>query len=223
MESEYREIKRDLRDLKACQRQYFFLSISGAAAILALARYVEDYAGFPMLAALLFVLPCWKMFFDKASSVTRTSGYIAYLESQMATGSPVFVGYEKAVIEFRRRDDSGYFKGLQTSDLDKKPSRWRYGYWMINYWTYVLVCVACLTSAAAWALTEAPWTRDGTKAVFWWFYAGSILAFLAILQSTTRDYWILKRGKYSYLSMQRNWQQVLDFELGGFRERIVGN
>ena len=216
IETEYKEIKSDLRDLKSCQRQYFFLSISGAGAILALARYVEEYAGFPMLAALLFVLPCWKMFFDKASSVTRTSGYIAYLESQMASESPVFVGYEKAVIEFRRRDDLGEFKSVPNDEQDNRPTRSRYGYWMINFITYLSVCIACLISAAAWAIGKESWADGANKHVFWWSFAVCAAAFMIVLISTSADYWALRRGKHSYKAMKTNWGQVLDFDNGGF-------
>lgn len=221
IETEYKEIKGDLRDLKACQRQYFFLSISGAGVILAVARYVEEHAGFPMLAALLLVLPCWRMFFDKASSVTRTSGYIAYLERQMSVPSPIFVGYEQAVVAFRQRDDRGEFDEDSNKTADPKQqesqqsSKSRYGYWAINFWTYFLVCLICILSAAAWGVVNAGALPTGEKIVYWGSFSIAFAAFVWIFGSTHSDYALLKNGKFSYPRMHENWQKVLDFDKGG--------
>lgn len=217
-DTEYKEIKSDLRDLKICQRQYFFVSVSGSGAILALARYSEDYAGFVMLAALILVLPCWRMFFDKASSVTRTTGYILYLESQMRSGNSVFVGYEHAVMEFRKLDDSGKFDNLPIFTDPTMPQKGhRHGYWAINFWTYMLICVACLVSAAEWASFSSVSIAIDNQLLFWYSFVVALVAFFWIAITTLYSYKVLRRGKHSYIGMHQSWNEVLDFESGGLK------
>src|SRR5262249_17478211 len=93
-------LRDELRELKRCQLQYFTLTVTGTGAILGLARIAGGNGTASVrvsaLAPLTIILPCWCIFFDKATSITRIVGLLRYFEAQLRDHAEprIYVGFE---------------------------------------------------------------------------------------------------------------------------------
>lgn len=155
LRNELKIVREELRDLKKCQVNYFVLSVTGTAALLGLAaaphKLLPGGAGY--LTPLVILLPCWFIFFDKATTITRNVGYTRILEEMIATHPQLlfrFLGFENALAHFRSEEDKGNgvsleeIKGLQQRRLLSIMSlRTRHRYWMVSWYTFALLSVLC--------------------------------------------------------------------------------
>jgi len=100
-------LKTELQTLKHCQVQYFAITITATGAVLGLAEKLGagPGGGLIYLAPLVIILPCWTIFFDKATTITRIVGYSRILEHLLAGQCALsYIGWENALREFRRRE-----------------------------------------------------------------------------------------------------------------------
>ena len=104
-EKEREQLRSELAFLKSCQIRYFELAIIAAGAVLAVVGQLGDKANpVVFLAPLVVVLPCWWVFFDKATTITRIVGYSRLLEGMLRRpGDDTFayIGWENALAAFR--------------------------------------------------------------------------------------------------------------------------
>ena len=96
-------LRAELQHLKNCQVRYFLFSITMTGTVIALVtKYSAGYTA-AYLAPLVVVIPCWWIFFDKASTITRIVGYYRVLEKMiLSTGRHWYIGWENALAEFRK-------------------------------------------------------------------------------------------------------------------------
>ena len=103
-------VRGDLRELKKCQVQYFILSVGATAALLGLGTATERFVPgqIILLAPLAVVLPCWLIFFDKATTITRNVGYARVLELLVAgqgSGPKTHLGFERSLAKYRKAEN----------------------------------------------------------------------------------------------------------------------
>lgn len=149
-------LRREVTELKRCQVQYFSLSVTATGAILGLAAAVTgkpDGIGLAMLSPLALLLPCWVIFFDKATTITRLVGFQRAIESAMWGGHQEalawLLAWESALGDFRHAQDSG---DLEVHPPKNRPHflgvlclRTRHRYWMANWYTFFLLSsLACI-------------------------------------------------------------------------------
>jgi hypothetical protein len=155
---EIRSLRQDLHDLKNCQLQYFTISISGTGAILGLSIILgaTAYKGLAFLAPLTVILPCWLIFFDKATTITRIVGYQRLLEDQISGKAHSFgrsynyYGWENSLSIFRSKENEAWsyvkkFMGRRSifSFLGMFSLKTRHRFWMINWYTFFLLSSIC--------------------------------------------------------------------------------
>jgi hypothetical protein len=219
---EIKQLRVDLESLKGCQVKYFALAITGSGAIFAFAGSLGDYKGFAFLAPLAIILPCWFIFFDKATTITRIVGYQRILEKQL-TSSPSgyqYIGYENALAEYRKREGEiwrivrpilcvpklDFFKMLILGT--------RHRYWMINWYTFaVLAVVSCLGSSTLLSGIKPDLSLPfkihqiiGARAL------GTLLAWLIVLICCSYTFGLvlsLTRGRSSYEACARKWEIIM--------------
>lgn len=152
-------LRDELKHLKLCQLSYFTISVTTTGALLGLGSKLGP-GPFPALlyfSPLVIILPCWWIFFDKATTIARIVGYLTILDrilSQPETaGGYRYVGWEAALYYYRspsgekqvpardrsRRWGRGFWLGL-TRVLTFRTS---HRYWSINYYTYTLLALVC--------------------------------------------------------------------------------
>jgi hypothetical protein len=211
MRNELRIVREELRDLKKCQVSYFALSVTGTAALLGLAaaphKLLPGVAGY--LAPLLILLPCWYIFFDKATTITRNVGYMRILEEMIAMYPQLpfrYLGFENALAQFRSEEDQG--KGVPVEDVPglerrRLPTvmalRTRHRYWMVNWYTFALLSVLCCGLGSAQA--AAGWAKilAGLGCVLTGFSAIYTLVMVAELTG----------GRFSYDYYTACWRKFL--------------
>lgn len=212
-ESERENLKSELLYLKQCQLQYFTFSITGTGIITGLGQQIDDSKSFVFLAPLLVVLPCWWIFFDKGSTITRIVGYLRILEAMIIAKREVpykYLGWENSLQVFRDKEKEerekvklkeyiGAFvrdmgKGICQGLLFKSTQK----YWALCWYTFVI-----LNTTSLWL----SFPKDGiSKLVLWYIFFGvSIFSLIYNLRVLGR----LIGGSYSYKENHERWKKVL--------------
>jgi hypothetical protein len=156
MISEQKARDEELKFLKDCQVRYFYLAVVATAAVLSL---LPHRASLPLNAPLLIVLPCWWIFFDKATTISRIVSYKRLLETaliEQAKDQPArtfkYVGWETALSYFREHE-----KELKKKYGPKRSFacvialtfklfflRHSHKYWMLNFYTFSILSISIL-------------------------------------------------------------------------------
>ena len=206
-------IRTELQDLKSCQVRYFTLSVTAAGILIGIgSRLIDaDARGILYLAPLLVVLPCWWVFFDKASTITRIVGYLRVLE-EMITGTNadnlIYYGWERSLSIFRP-DEQHVQWNSKLFDIKGNFIRiWKFIptitsktphlYWFISWWTFFSLAVLTITMAfftfEKWSILMALILLCPA------LFSGS---FTAELVSELAD------GKKSYDENEKFWRKLL--------------
>jgi hypothetical protein len=214
---EYKMLRAELHDLKACQVRLTTLAITATGAILGLGTGLSSGStpvdkallGLAFLSPLLVLFPFWWIFFDKAMSVSRVVGYQRVLEilSLRPDCRPrTFPGWENALEEFRREKQRlaardrligrrpRFLEALKMLLLSS-PFR----YWTINFYLFAGLSAVCL--GCAWSFSREA-LASGVLAILTGLWALSIVWTGSVLLELTG-------GKHSYASNFRYWKTVL--------------
>ncbi len=209
-EKEREQLRSELAFLKNCQVRYFELAIIAAGAVLAVVGELGDSTRpIVYLAPLLIVLPCWWVFFDKATTITRIVGYSRLLEGMLLRPDRTtfaYIGWENALAVFRLEQQPrsygrkllDYLRGLWLGVRHGLTFKSTQRYWIINWYTFLVLGVAC------WMVA----TRSGMS-------INSLearLSLVALLTSVVHNLSVLGHlvyGDYSYTGVQETWRRVL--------------
>jgi hypothetical protein len=150
-------LREEIRDLKHCQVQYFTLSVTATCAILGFGSTLNnaEMRWLAMLSPLSLLLPCWVIFFDKATGISRILGYQSVLE-ELIERPPFeyfwFLGYASALNGFRIAQDKGELKvNLDWQELRLSVFvrllflRTRHRFLMLNWYTFFILSLLCCT------------------------------------------------------------------------------
>ena len=207
---ELTELRSELHFLKGCQLKYFLLSIGATGAVAGFGEKLnQDYGEVVFLAPLLVVLPCWWIFFDKATTITRIVGYYRLLESfsiMESTGPLYYIGWENSLAlcrELQRSKKLGgktraYARGAFEGLCVLIPLRTTQRYWVISWLTFFSLCLTSI-------LLGAPAVTKSFDRL--WF---SLAIFVAL--SVIHNLSVLGRliaGEYSYVKNYLLWKRVL--------------
>jgi hypothetical protein len=219
-------LRQELQELKRCQLHYFTLSISGTAAILGFAGSIntKELVGPSLLAPLVIIIPCWWIFFDKATTITRIVGYVRILENFLAEGASldlVYPGYEEGLTRYREYEDELRRGGeryivephTEKENLVGRAREWfdlfalrtRHRYWMVNFYTFAGLAALCC--ASGWWLPSV--TRADEHFRYWSVGFGVLVTLVSVIYSIVVVYQ-LTFGKRSYASSAKFWRETLD-------------
>jgi hypothetical protein len=214
--SEIEARREEIRELKRCQLQYFIMSVGGTGALIGLLEALATpgtgaaapISGLYFLAPLAIVLPCWLVFFDKATTITRIAGYCKWIEGELR-----YKGNETALEMFRDFEDHrpkarARLWGRLGDLLFLR--RVRHRYWLINWCTFLLLVCLCFFVAVArgagnhWAADfETVGLIVGTAmSLYCAAYTAVVLADLL---------W----GPHSYRRVAQTWRTVLNSTASG--------
>jgi hypothetical protein len=204
-------LKNELQALKHCQVQYFALGVTATGVALGLADKLgtESSSRLIYYAPLLIVVPCWTIFFDKATTISRIVGYSRVLETVIAGETKYrYLGWENALRSFRDRETQDARKTIVQDLRDMIAHlpgavcllldfRRQHRYWIINWTTFF--------GLAAGSMLLALFYGGGLTGA-WCFFG--ILFLLATLHNAD-ILWSLMKGKYSYDQREALWREVL--------------
>jgi len=202
-------LREELHNLKNCQITFITSSVTATGVLLGLAATL---ASTPALGVIFFfplivLLPSWWIFFDKATTITRIVGYYRILEKLIlgeheATNN---MGWENALGEFRKRQESGELKPPQHLE-DSRLSRWfdifllrtTHRYWVISYYTFLALSGLCVVVAIA--------TLKGV-----WFIVTPVPTLMVLISAlwNARIVRQLIYGHHSYDCNEYFWNQIV--------------
>lgn len=200
------DLRRELQFLKECQFKYFSLAVTVSGIIMGVADKfgdpTKDDRGI-LLAPLLVVLPCWFIFFDKATTITRMVAYLTFLERAInQKNSTPYIGWENAISLYR--SDAAqkqvldriltYWFGVYRGVLSLLAFRSANRYWLVSWLTFYGLGAASL------------WLNKAATASALFLFSGGLFAAIAI--STFLLLAQLVGGSYSYIESARNWERV---------------
>jgi len=218
-------LRNELQELKKCQIQYFLLSITAAGAVFGFNKELggQDIENMIYLAPMLIILPCWLTFFDKANTITRLTGYVVvFIEGQMVTTKPKYIGYESALAIFREEEkkqeaETKTKNKVATTkvnneeadtEADKDTNKdffnvTRHQYWKINWLTFFALSLTCIVFPIVKRRSFVFLTSWASWTVYFIFFC---LEVFCVVYSF-RILWRLIIGKYSYKKVADFWRQ----------------
>lgn len=211
-------LRTELQELKKCQLQYFLLSLGAAGAVLGFNIKMQDDFDNNLffLAPLLVILPCWRTFFDKATTIIRLTGYVrVFIEDQIIKDDPFYVGYENALSEFRQQEEND-IKNMnnplnndnmintppETTSKKDRPKN-RYQYWMINWYTFLILSIVCCI-LPLFSINNFDYFHN------WYIIPFYFLFVIAVIRTACKTSVILKDLKYgdsSYEKVRNYWKE----------------
>jgi hypothetical protein len=209
IDADWVALRKELEFLKGCQVRYFVLSVTATGAVLGFAQRLSvtptDHVLY--LAPLLVTLPCWWIFFDKSTTISRIVGYVRVLEDIRRTGkteSHQYIGWENALELFRSRQPKGigpwfseWIKGLR-GGVRSLLLLTTHKYWALNYWTFAGLCGASLWMARGLETSN-------NRPVWIVFVVLSLFSAIYNLSVLGR----LTHGSASYRSNYAKWNDVV--------------
>lgn len=210
--AEHAQLRTELQFLKGCQVQYFTLSVSAAGIVAGFGDRVAAMSRVGVsvyLAPLLVVIPCWWIFFDKATTITRVVAYLRLVEDALGVidlESRSWMGWENGLARYRRVEAelpsrfrlTAYGRGLRDGIFKSLAFRTTQKYWSINLWTFTALSVASLW--LAWLDNSSSTTRP-------WFVAAAVVAVSFIHNVSIAGR--LTSGTYSYTCSRVRWLDAL--------------
>jgi hypothetical protein len=197
---ENKDLRSELQFLKNCQVRYFILSITASSLVVGFGEKLVEGNKSVYLAPLLVILPCWWIFFDKATTISRIVAYLRILEQLIIDRSQnlKYKGWENSVQEFRDNAHQvsrkyGFSKKLLETVkalVFKSPHK----YWIINWFTF------CGLSSISVIMSHP-------KTDLLW-YAALIIS-IACAFNTASILGNLCGGKYSFKNNFEIWKKLL--------------
>lgn len=201
---EHSNLRQELHNLKTCQITFFSLAITSTGLLLGLgSHFISERvpASLIFLSPLVIILPCWCIFFDKATTITRIVGYYRVLE-QMIIGStnpaPNYIGWESALAKVR--DDPA--RGKAAILLS-------HTYWIISWFTFGTLAALCLTISCVTfyaGLQKYPILTQNIVSPS--IVLAFLLSFIAFGYTSYLAYH-LSLGKHSYNYHELRWREIL--------------
>jgi len=225
-------LRHELRSLKNCQIQYFSISITATGLIIGFGTSLssDNSTNLLFIGPLLIIIPCWWIFFDKATTITRIVGYFRVLE-EIAVGSSRYryFGWETALSDFRRRQPRIQPSIIQIKRTDEglrlyssvKTDRGtliKYArralrivliyeknrYWICSWYTFFILSLFCFITFVSVSITDI---KSSYGLLFMTVIVGIIL--LLSVGFTFGHLYNLIFGKYSYRACEVYWRRIL--------------
>lgn len=143
----FNELRAELGHLKGCQTSLLIFSAAGAGLFLGLLR-TDTYLSpmYALLLPLIFLLPLWLIFYEKARSVARIVGFVRVQEACFEYSSELaFIGWESAMKRYWQRREvwnDRLLDGEFTTDEPKTVTT--SVYWFTVYCTFLIFSSLCL-------------------------------------------------------------------------------
>ena len=208
-------MRTELQELKRCQLQYFLASVGGTGLLFGLSDRFNDNPSIEamvFLVPLIIIIPCWWTFFDKATTITRLSGYSrCFIEDQLQQPTPsYYIGYENALAVLRYTEDNMTSDDRMRYNLDPRVTlaetfkllrfQTRHRYWIINWYTYFILSVLCTILPLFMGIHYNPLENNLSFLVYACFIVVAVSAWytLEVIKQLTL-------GRYGFDNFRRLW------------------
>jgi hypothetical protein len=207
-------LRDELKHLKLCQLNYFTISVTATGALLGIGSKIGNVSALLYLSPLLIILPCWWIFFDKATTIARIVGYLTVIDwilsSPGDTSRYRYIGWETALHHYRSTSKENslpdwferFGQGLKFG-LWVLAFQTSHRYWSINYYTYASLSFIC------WGLGSGIFLGTSGYAVSLPVSLGLLLIIVLSLIYNLYLAGDLIKGRRSYEAHTRAWARML--------------
>jgi hypothetical protein len=209
-------LREELLSLKHCQITFLTFSVTATGILLGFGTLLGSSSHIVLSAVflfpLVFLLPAWWIFFDKATTITRIVGYYRILEKlvlDMQYSVSNFTGWENSLREFRLLQGQGKLvcpskqcKGFSLRVRDVFRLKAGHRYWLICYVIFFALSLLCIVVSLALAIVFRNWLFLG-MAIF------TSMIFAASAYSNLRMVHELIYGRSQYNCRECYWEQIL--------------
>jgi hypothetical protein len=209
------KLRAELAHLKDCQLRYFSLSVTATGVLVSIGTQLPTGRVSPLyyLAPLLIVVPCWWIFFDKATTITRIVGYLRLIDdffrySNNDVEGPRFLGWETA-LQLRRNDKpssepsklAGWKEGYSIALSRVLPLNTTHRYWGFTWYTFLLLSLTCVVLA---------WSSADTHVDALWRSGWTVSAAVVFVAALYNLYLVgdLTGGRRSYDKHYEEWCRI---------------
>ncbi|MFA5401085.1 MAG: hypothetical protein WC169_08580 [Dehalococcoidia bacterium] len=214
---EIRSLREELHNFKSCQITFLTFSVTATGILLGLGTILTSRSllGLLFLFPLVFLLPAWWIFFDKATSITRIVGYYRILEN-LILGNYVaanFLGWENGLREFRKRQEHHELICTNITGCQwyhHKPYmsfnlRTINPFWCISYSAFLAISGLCVVVSLVIVLMDGNWAIIPLAA---------IAVVLLLISAYWNGYTVLKLtyGKNQYNCNECFWKKILEIK-----------
>jgi len=146
---QFHDLRAELGHLKTCQTSLLIFSSAGAGIFIGLLRNESGYIhpAYLLLFPLIFLLPLWIIFYEKARSIARIVGFLRVQEKlYMFKSTLAVIGWESAMKKYWSKKDTWDNRILDdhfTIESSKKTATTSI-YWFSVYCTFLILIVTCL-------------------------------------------------------------------------------
>ena len=166
------DLRAELLNLKHCQITFLTFSVTATGILLGFSTVLGSHSpiilGIVFLFPLVFLLPAWWIFFDKATTITRIVGYYRILEKLLLDrdySAPNFAGWETNLGNFRLLQNSSRLR----CPKDHICPSWRpklykvlrsktgHPYWLICYFIFFALSGLCIAVSFTLAVLFHNW------------------------------------------------------------------
>lgn len=213
---EMQVLREELLSLKHCQITFLTFSVTATGILLGFGTLLGSSSHTVLspvfLFPLVFLLPAWWIFFDKATTITRIVGYYRILEKLVLDGQysvSNFMGWENSLRVFRLLQDQDKLvcpnkccESLGPRLCDVFHLETRHRYWLICYIIFFALSLICVVVSLTLAIVFRNWVFLG-MAIF------TSMIFAASAYSNLRMAHKLIHGRLQYNCNECYWEQVL--------------
>lgn len=213
---EYSSLREEINGIKKLQIWLIGVSVSTTGLLLKISGKDLPFPGtIACLFPLIFLLPSWYLFFDKAVSYHRIVGYLKVLEKIILNPDLAridFPGWENALVIFRGRQQQKIIKQEKNNKcgtcLKDTPIYLQKGirYLRIVHGVFYALSFLCIV-LSFYTLINDPNYQN---------FKESALLFVIAFAATINSYWrnrqylqFLSWGRYSYRVNEFLWKQIL--------------
>lgn len=216
-------LRDELKHLKLCQLNYFTISVTATGALLGLGSKIGtgDTTALLYFSPLLIILPCWWIFFDKATTIARIVGYLTTIDWILSCPGEKaryrYIGWEAALHYYRKNSEE---KPVRFGEWIRRWGRglwfglWvlafrtSHRYWSINFYTYAALSLICWGLGSGFLLGGPSYAALFTRA------SSGLLLVIAI--SFVYNLYLagdLIKGTRSYRAHAKAWAKFLRAEI----------
>jgi hypothetical protein len=209
-------LREELLNLKHCQITFLTYSVTATGVLLGLGTLFSSgpVLGIVFLFPLVFLLPAWWIFFDKATSITRVVGYYRVLETLILDKryrAPSYKGWENSLREFRLLQVQGKLDCPKEHKCqwwhvrlrDVFNSKTGHRYWILCYCIFFTLSILCVLVSIIFALLY--W--------FWPFFLVTVMASIIFGVSACWNIKLVHKlicGSHQYNCNECFWKKILD-------------
>lgn len=211
---EMKALRDELARLKNCQMTFQTVPITTTGLILAFGLRSSEMSllKYISLFPIIIILPSLLIFFDKATSITRITGYIRLLENFLIKDIyEKYIGFDNSLREWRKKvDDPQFQKDIKQSMQNENISIFRHAYWLISFIIYNSLSLICLLFSLFFYYKFPE--KQGTQLIYLFSIIFAFIVVIVFITLSWHRVLMLTRGRFSYNKREITWKKILRVE-----------